>query len=172
MDSTQAFHAIINLFLIPLWLLSGALFLFRAHRDGFGAHVCQSVDLWRRGTAHADVSGSAQRISADCVDFDAGAVCAVHVRTGLCAGEPAHDEAGSVTTTYACRHSRLGAHRDDVEQTCGGTLLKMADRGYRTGILDLTQGEWGRAAAPKTARVKRGRGAHFESLVATCARYS
>ena len=25
MDSTQAFHAIINLFLIPLWLLSGAL---------------------------------------------------------------------------------------------------------------------------------------------------
>jgi ABC-2 type transport system permease protein len=26
MDSTQAFHAIINLFLIPLWLLSGALF--------------------------------------------------------------------------------------------------------------------------------------------------
>ena len=26
MDSTQAFHGIINLFLIPLWLLSGALF--------------------------------------------------------------------------------------------------------------------------------------------------
>jgi ABC-2 type transport system permease protein len=26
MNSTQAFHAIINLFLIPLWLLSGALF--------------------------------------------------------------------------------------------------------------------------------------------------
>jgi len=26
MDSNQAFHAIINLFLIPLWLLSGALF--------------------------------------------------------------------------------------------------------------------------------------------------
>src|ERR1700716_1725531 len=37
----------------------------------------------------------------------------------------------------------LAAHRDDVEQTCGGTLLKMADRGYRTGILDLTQGEMG-----------------------------
>jgi ABC-2 type transport system permease protein len=26
MDSTQGFHAVINLFLIPLWLLSGALF--------------------------------------------------------------------------------------------------------------------------------------------------
>jgi N-acetylglucosamine malate deacetylase 1 len=37
----------------------------------------------------------------------------------------------------------LAAHRDDVEQTCGGTLLKMAEWGYRTGILDLTQGEMG-----------------------------
>jgi bacillithiol biosynthesis deacetylase BshB1 len=37
----------------------------------------------------------------------------------------------------------LAAHRDDVEQTCGGTLLKMAARGYRAGILDLTQGELG-----------------------------
>ena len=37
----------------------------------------------------------------------------------------------------------IAAHRDDVEQTCGGTLLKMAERGYRTGILDLTQGEMG-----------------------------
>jgi len=37
----------------------------------------------------------------------------------------------------------LAAHRDDVEQTCGGSLLKMAERGYRTGILDLTQGEMG-----------------------------
>ena len=37
----------------------------------------------------------------------------------------------------------IAAHRDDVEQTCGGTLLKMAERGHRTGILDLTQGEMG-----------------------------
>jgi N-acetylglucosamine malate deacetylase 1 len=37
----------------------------------------------------------------------------------------------------------LAAHRDDVEQTCAGTLLKMAERGYRTGVLDLTQGEMG-----------------------------
>ena len=35
----------------------------------------------------------------------------------------------------------IAAHRDDVEQTCGGTLLKMAEHGHRTGILDLTQGE-------------------------------
>jgi bacillithiol biosynthesis deacetylase BshB1 len=37
----------------------------------------------------------------------------------------------------------IAAHRDDVEQTCGGTLLKMADLGHSTGILDLTQGEMG-----------------------------
>jgi bacillithiol biosynthesis deacetylase BshB1 len=37
----------------------------------------------------------------------------------------------------------IAAHRDDVEQTCGGTLLRMAARNLRTGILDLTQGESG-----------------------------
>jgi N-acetylglucosamine malate deacetylase 1 len=37
----------------------------------------------------------------------------------------------------------IAAHRDDVEQTCGGTMLKMAQHGRRTGILDLTQGEMG-----------------------------
>jgi bacillithiol biosynthesis deacetylase BshB1 len=37
----------------------------------------------------------------------------------------------------------IAAHRDDVEQTCGGTLLRMASRGLCTAILDLTQGEAG-----------------------------
>lgn len=47
----------------------------------------------------------------------------------------------------------IAAHRDDVEQTCGGTLLKMAQLGQRTGILDLTQGEMGtRGTAEDRAR--------------------
>jgi bacillithiol biosynthesis deacetylase BshB1 len=47
----------------------------------------------------------------------------------------------------------IAAHRDDVEQTCGGTLLKMAQGGRRTGILDLTQGEMGtRGTAEDRAR--------------------
>jgi N-acetylglucosamine malate deacetylase 1 len=47
----------------------------------------------------------------------------------------------------------IAAHRDDVEQTCGGTLLKMAQRGHSTGILDLTQGEMGtRGTAQERAR--------------------
>ncbi|HEU5235425.1 MAG TPA: bacillithiol biosynthesis deacetylase BshB1 [Terriglobales bacterium] len=37
----------------------------------------------------------------------------------------------------------IAAHRDDVEQTCGGTLLKAAENGQRSGILDLTRGEMG-----------------------------
>jgi bacillithiol biosynthesis deacetylase BshB1 len=37
----------------------------------------------------------------------------------------------------------IAAHRDDVELTCGGTLIKAAARGQRTAIIDLTQGEMG-----------------------------
>jgi N-acetylglucosamine malate deacetylase 1 len=37
----------------------------------------------------------------------------------------------------------IAAHRDDVELTCAGTLLKAIDAGYRAGILDLTEGETG-----------------------------
>jgi len=47
----------------------------------------------------------------------------------------------------------IAAHRDDVEQTCGGTLLKMAELGHRTGILDLTRGEMGtRGSAEERAQ--------------------
>lgn len=42
----------------------------------------------------------------------------------------------------------IAAHPDDVEQTCGGTLLKMAQTGYRTGVLDLTAGEMGTRGDP------------------------
>ena len=44
----------------------------------------------------------------------------------------------------------IAAHPDDVELTCGGTLLKMAQRGYATGILDLTAGEMGTRGTPET----------------------
>jgi bacillithiol biosynthesis deacetylase BshB1 len=44
----------------------------------------------------------------------------------------------------------IAAHPDDVELTCGGTLLKMAHNGYKTGILDLTAGEMGTRGTPET----------------------
>ena len=47
----------------------------------------------------------------------------------------------------------IAAHRDDVELTCAGTLLRAADAGHRTGILDLTAGETGtRGSAEQRAQ--------------------
>ena len=43
----------------------------------------------------------------------------------------------------------IAAHPDDVEQTCGGTLIKMAGMGYRTGVLDLTAGDMGTRGTPE-----------------------
>lgn len=37
----------------------------------------------------------------------------------------------------------IAAHRDDIEITSGGTIIKLVDRGKKAGILDLTQGEMG-----------------------------
>src|ERR1700679_440813 len=43
----------------------------------------------------------------------------------------------------------IAAHPDDVEQTCGGTLIRMAEQGYRTGVLDLTAGDMGSGWTPE-----------------------
>ena len=37
----------------------------------------------------------------------------------------------------------IAAHPDDIEITCGGTVIKMVEAGYRVGVLDLTAGESG-----------------------------
>jgi len=46
----------------------------------------------------------------------------------------------------------FGAHPDDVEIWCGGLLLKLKDRGYRTGIVDLTVGDMGSRGSPEVRR--------------------
>lgn len=43
----------------------------------------------------------------------------------------------------------IAAHPDDVEQTCGGALIRMAEAGYRTGVLDLTAGDMGTRGTPE-----------------------
>ena len=55
----------------------------------------------------------------------------------------------------------IAAHPDDVELTCGGTLLKMAKRGYKTGILDLTAGEMGTRGGPETRAKEAARAARI-----------
>ena len=43
----------------------------------------------------------------------------------------------------------FGPHPDDVELCMGGTMLKLAALGYRTGIIDLTSGEMGTRGTPE-----------------------
>jgi N-acetylglucosamine malate deacetylase 1 len=37
----------------------------------------------------------------------------------------------------------IGAHPDDVELSCGGTIAKLSRQGYRVGLVDITDGEMG-----------------------------
>ena len=47
----------------------------------------------------------------------------------------------------------FGPHRDDVELSCGGTLIKLSEEGYTVGVVDMTRGEMGtRGSAAERAR--------------------
>ena len=59
----------------------------------------------------------------------------------------------------------IAAHPDDVEQTCGGTLIRMAELGYRTGVLDLTAGDMGSRGTPEI-RIKESDAAARHLLLA------
>lgn len=43
----------------------------------------------------------------------------------------------------------FGAHPDDLELSCGGTIAKSAKQGLRVGMIDLTRGEMGTRGTPK-----------------------
>jgi N-acetylglucosamine malate deacetylase 1 len=55
----------------------------------------------------------------------------------------------------------IAAHPDDAELTCGGTLIKMAQMGYKTGVLDLTRGEMGTRGTPETRLREAARAARI-----------
>lgn len=65
----------------------------------------------------------------------------------------------------------IAAHPDDTELTCGGTVIKMVEGGYKVGALDLTAGESGtRGNAERrekeAARAAKAMGlAHRENLL-------
>jgi bacillithiol biosynthesis deacetylase BshB1 len=60
----------------------------------------------------------------------------------------------------------IAAHRDDVELTCGGTLIKTARQGYRTAVLDLTQGEMGTRGSAATRAAEASHAADVMGLAA------
>lgn len=55
----------------------------------------------------------------------------------------------------------IAAHRDDVELTCAGTLLRARDAGYSTGILDLTAGESGTRGSAELRAAEAARAAEI-----------
>jgi N-acetylglucosamine malate deacetylase 1 len=61
----------------------------------------------------------------------------------------------------------IAAHRDDVELTCGGTLLKAAGQGQRTAIVDLTQGEMGSRGS---AELRAAEASHAAEILGVTAR--
>lgn len=55
----------------------------------------------------------------------------------------------------------VGAHPDDVELACGGTLARAHRRGQQVGILHLTRGEMGTRGTPETRREEAARAAEI-----------
>jgi bacillithiol biosynthesis deacetylase BshB1 len=60
----------------------------------------------------------------------------------------------------------IAAHRDDIELTCGGTLIKAARQGYRTAVVDLTEGEAGTRGTAATRAAEAARAAGLLGLTA------
>ena len=60
----------------------------------------------------------------------------------------------------------IAAHRDDVELTCAGTLIKAARQGYRTAVVDLTAGEMGTKGDAKSRAAEAESAAQIMQLAA------
>jgi N-acetylglucosamine malate deacetylase 1 len=60
----------------------------------------------------------------------------------------------------------IAAHRDDVELTCGGTLIKAARAGQRTATVDLTEGEMGTRGSAEIRGQEASRAAEVLGCVA------
>ena len=56
----------------------------------------------------------------------------------------------------------IGAHPDDVELSCGGTIIRIIKDGYRVGVLDITQGELGTRG---NAKIRALEAAHAAAIM-------
>jgi bacillithiol biosynthesis deacetylase BshB1 len=59
----------------------------------------------------------------------------------------------------------IAAHRDDVELTCGGAVIKMVEAGYKVGVLDLTLGESGSRGSAALRQKESERAARVMGIV-------
>jgi bacillithiol biosynthesis deacetylase BshB1 len=60
----------------------------------------------------------------------------------------------------------FAAHRDDIEITCGGTLIRMVEQGYKVGACELTQGEMGTRGSSEERRAEAEEGGKILGLAA------
>ena len=58
----------------------------------------------------------------------------------------------------------IAPHPDDAELICGGTLIRAADQGYRTGVLDMTRAEMGTRGTPEIRETEAKRAADVMGL--------
>jgi len=58
----------------------------------------------------------------------------------------------------------FGAHADDAELGCGGTLIRLGASGYKTGIIALTRGEMGTRGTPEIRAREFGESAEIMGL--------
>jgi bacillithiol biosynthesis deacetylase BshB1 len=58
----------------------------------------------------------------------------------------------------------FGAHPDDVELFCSGLLLKLKAQGYKTGVIDLTQGELSTNGDVESRQIEAKRAAEILQL--------
>lgn len=59
----------------------------------------------------------------------------------------------------------IAAHRDDVELTCAGTLIRAVDQGHTTAILDLTAGETGTSGSAAIRAAEADRAAQILGVI-------
>ena len=55
----------------------------------------------------------------------------------------------------------FGVHPDDIELGAGGTLIKHVKKGFKVGLVDLTQGELGTRGTAETRKVESENAAHI-----------
>ena len=60
----------------------------------------------------------------------------------------------------------FAAHPDDIEISCGGTILKHIQMGYKVAIVDLTQGELGTRGSAQTRKKESNEAAKILGLAA------
>lgn len=60
----------------------------------------------------------------------------------------------------------FGAHPDDIELSCGGTLIKLVDQGYSVALVDMVRGEMGTRGTVETRQAEAEQAAKIIGAVA------